>query len=65
MISRRGFFAVVAGVLAAPKALFGKKKFVEVACRDAEQKSYKLGPVEIDPKRSVSVNDRRVVFMGR
>lgn len=25
MISRRGFFAVLAGVLAAPKALFGKK----------------------------------------
>ena len=31
MISRRGFFAVLAGVLAAPKALFGKKEVLTVA----------------------------------
>ena len=31
MISRRGFFAVLAGVLAAPKALFAKKEVLTVA----------------------------------
>jgi len=59
VISRRGFFAVLAGVLAAPKALFAKKEVLTVA------KINELAAQENALEAAAIMRCERPVFMGR